>query len=102
MDLRVALPGARPRPDIAFTRSRVAVFVDGCFWHCCPDHGRPPKTNRSYWGPKLARNVERDRRDTLALEGAGWRVVRLWEHVPVVEGVSVVEAALAGVAGQGG
>ncbi|MDT0392235.1 very short patch repair endonuclease [Streptomyces dubilierae] len=80
VDLRLKLQGANPRPDIVFTRARVAVFVDGCFWHCCPDHGRQPGVNGGYWGPKLARNVARDRAADEALETAGWTVVRVWEH----------------------
>ena len=84
-----------PRPDIVFTRSRVAVFVDGCYWHRCPLHGNTPKVNTDYWGPKFARNVERDRLDSEALESEGWEVVRLWEHVPVDEAVEEVRAALA-------
>ncbi|MDE2837026.1 MAG: very short patch repair endonuclease [Chloroflexota bacterium] len=67
--------------DIAFTGKRVAVFVDGCFWHLCPDHGRIPKSNQAYWIPKLQRNVDRDRATDSGLREAGWRVLRLWEHV---------------------
>jgi DNA mismatch endonuclease (patch repair protein) len=73
----------------------VAVFVDGCFWHCCPVHGRPPISNPAYWGPKLARNVERDRRDTERLASQGWTVLRLWEHTPLEEAIARVEEALA-------
>lgn len=68
------------RVDVAFPRARVAVFVDGCFWHRCPKHGNDPRSNSSYWGPKLARNVERDREVNTRLAAAGWRVVRIWEH----------------------
>src|SRR5207244_7961450 len=60
--------GVRARPDVLFTRMRVAVFVDGCFWHDCPDHGTSPKANSEYWAAKLAVNKERDRRTTAALE----------------------------------
>ena len=67
--------------DVAFTRRKVAIFVDGCFWHRCPDHGTTPKSNRSYWIPKLNDNVERDRRVTADLVAQGWHVVRVWEHV---------------------
>jgi DNA mismatch endonuclease (patch repair protein) len=74
--------GVRVRPDIVFTARKVAVFVDGCFWHVCPEHGRQPTTNDWYWAPKLRRNVERDRRADQALRAAGWRVVRAWEHEP--------------------
>ncbi|MBB4766692.1 very short patch repair endonuclease [Amorphoplanes digitatis] len=93
-DLRVDLDGARVRPDIAFTRKRIAVFVDGCFWHLCPEHGRKPKVNDWYWGPKLQRTVERDLAATAALQAAGWTVVRVWEHVPVDTAVEEVERAI--------
>ena len=92
-DLRIDLGAVKPRPDIVFTRARVAVFVDGCFWHCCPEHGRRPRQNVDYWDPKLARNVERDRRYDDALEEADWTVVRVWEHVPIGEAVSKVKQA---------
>src|ERR1700759_4905576 len=75
----------RVRPDMAFTARKVAVFVDGCFWHACPEHGSKPRANEWYWGPKLVRNVERDRINDAALILAGWTVVRLWEHVPIHE-----------------
>lgn len=80
-----ALPTARWRVDIAFTRAKVAVFIDGCFWHGCPEHATNPKTNADYWLPKLARNRERDREATAALEAAGWLVLRFWEHEPPEE-----------------
>ncbi len=70
----------RVRPDVVFTRVRVAVFVDGCYWHSCPEHATSPRSNAGYWLPKLARNVERDRANDAALAAAGWRVVRVWEH----------------------
>ncbi len=80
-----AVPPAGTHVDIAFTNRKVAIFIDGCFWHQCPVHGTSPKTHSDYWLPKLARNVERDRSDTAALEAAGWEVVRCWEHEDVVE-----------------
>lgn len=79
-DLPIRLGGTLVRPDIVFTRRRVAIFVDGCFWHCCPVHGRKPTSNGDYWSPKLTSNVQRDRRQTAALESAGWQVLRFWEH----------------------
>jgi len=92
-DFRLDLPLRRVRPDIAFTARKVAVFVDGCFWHACPDHGSKPKSNEWYWSPKLQKNVERDRAADAALEQAGWTVVRLWEHVPLADAVAqVIEA----------
>jgi DNA mismatch endonuclease, patch repair protein len=94
-DFRLDLSaGRRVRPDIAFTRLKVAVFVDGCFWHACPDHGSKPKNNEWYWSPKLLRNVERDRAADAALTADGWQVVRLWEHVPLDDAVSAVLEAL--------
>jgi DNA mismatch endonuclease (patch repair protein) len=95
-DLRLDLPQRRVRPDIAFTARKVAVFVDGCFWHACPQHGSQPKNNEWYWSPKLLRNVERDREADAALAEAGWLVVRLWEHVPVADAVAAVVAAVGG------
>lgn len=79
-DYRIDAGGVRVKPDIVFPRAKVAVFVDGCFWHCCPIHGTQPKRNSDYWTPKLARNVERDRENDAALGEAGWMVVRVWEH----------------------
>ena len=93
-DHRLDLPLRRVRPDIAFTRRKVAVFVDGCFWHACPEHGSKPRNNEWYWGPKLLRNVERDRANDAALTLAGWSVIRLWEHVPLDEAVTTVVTAL--------
>lgn len=67
------------KPDFVFRRERVAVFVDGCFWHGCPRHATKPANNRAFWQAKLARNAERDREVTRELRKAGWRVVRVWE-----------------------
>ena len=90
--------GRRVRPDIVFTARKVAGFVDGCFWHACPEHGGKPKKNEWYWSPKLVKNVERDRMNDAALSGAGWTVVRLWEHVPLDEAVATVVRTLAATA----
>ena len=73
----VKLPG---RPDIVFTRARLAIFVDGCFWHGCPVHGRMPNSNKSYWKPKLLGNMQRDQDNNKKLKDAGWKVLRIWEH----------------------
>jgi DNA mismatch endonuclease (patch repair protein) len=73
-------PLVRRRADIVFTRRRIAVFIDGCFWQGCPVHATSPKTNTDYWAPKLARNIERDLETNALLEAAGWRVLRFWEH----------------------
>lgn len=93
-DFRIDLPDGRVRPDIVFTRRRVAVFLDGCFWHVCPEHGTEPRNNEWYWAPKLRRNVERDLRADAALQAAGWGVVRIWEHESLDEAVAAVRAAL--------
>jgi DNA mismatch endonuclease (patch repair protein) len=82
------------RVDIVFPRPRLAVFVDGCFWHCCPEHGGRPKANAEYWTPKLARNVERDRQTDARLRSAGWTVLRIWEHVPPDRAANLVAEAL--------
>jgi DNA mismatch endonuclease, patch repair protein len=84
----------RVRADIVFQRARLAVFVDGCFWHVCPEHGNVPRRNVHYWAPKLRRNVKRDAEVTAALEDQGWVVLRLWEHVPVDDAVARVLRAL--------
>lgn len=68
------------RPDFIFPKLRLAVFVDGCFWHGCPQHGTQPKGNAAFWRKKFAANVARDRRADRALRRAGWRVLRIWEH----------------------
>jgi DNA mismatch endonuclease (patch repair protein) len=68
------------KPDFVFPKSRLAVFVDGCFWHGCPKHGTRPKQNRKFWDAKIARNRARDRRVNRELRKLGWRVVRIWEH----------------------
>ncbi|MEN9675162.1 MAG: hypothetical protein RIS76_1058 [Verrucomicrobiota bacterium] len=68
------------KPDFIFRVHRVAVFVDGCFWHACPKHSKTPSTNRKFWTEKLSRNAARDRHVARALGLRGWRVVRIWEH----------------------
>lgn len=70
----------RRTADLVFGPAKVAVFVDGCFWHRCPDHYRPPRSNAEYWEPKIERNVERDRETDTRLQQDGWTVVRVWEH----------------------
>ncbi|MGO8698913.1 MAG: very short patch repair endonuclease [Limisphaerales bacterium] len=68
------------RPDFVFQRQRLAVFVDGCFWHGCPKHGRRPATNALFWALKLGKNTRRDRRVKVHLRALGWKVIRLWQH----------------------
>lgn len=86
--------GTRVRPDVVFPGRRIAVFIDGCFWHGCTEHGTNPRINRDYWGPKLARNQARDKRNTAALEADGWVVIRVWEHQPTDAIVRVIGRAL--------
>jgi len=76
--IQTAIPG---RPDVVISRVRLAVFVDGCFWHSCPQcRIRVPVSNRPYWAAKLKRNFERDRRVRKELRSLGWNVIRIWEH----------------------
>ena len=80
--------------DIAFVRDRVAVFVDGCFWHGCPAHGTSPRTNSSYWETKLSRNRTRDASVDFALSEAGWIVIRCWEHESVSQSTERIRLSL--------
>lgn len=73
-------PSLRVRGDIVFTRRKVVVFIDGCFWHGCPEHATAPKNNAEWWRAKLMANQQRDAKNSEALERLGWRVVRVWEH----------------------
>jgi DNA mismatch endonuclease (patch repair protein) len=95
---RRPVPGLRREADLVFPRARVAVFVDGCFWHGCPDHGVAPRVNSEYWSSKLARNVVRDQETTAALSVAGWNVVRVWEHEAPASAAARVQAAVRGQA----
>ncbi len=74
------VPGVRRRPDIVFGPARVAVFVDGCFWHGCPQHETTAKANARFWRDKIAANQKRDSDTNTRLKAAGWSVVRVWEH----------------------
>ena len=90
-------PSLRCRGDIVFTRRRLVVFVDGCFWHGCPTHATAPKNNAEWWQAKLAANVARDRRNRKALEDLGWTVVQIWEHEDPDGAAARVSARLAGL-----
>jgi DNA (cytosine-5)-methyltransferase 1 len=87
------LEGLRRTADIVFTSRRLAVFVDGCFWHGCPEHARDTKSNTKWWAKKISANKERDVDTTLQLEGAGWTVMRIWEHEDPVDAAERVIAA---------
>ncbi len=91
---RAPLPGLRSRADIVFGPARVAVYVDGCFWHSCPEHGTRPKANAEWWEQKLSRNRERDAETDRALRENGWEVVRIWEHEDPVEAADRVTRVL--------
>lgn len=87
--------GRKCRPDISFVSERVAIFLDGCFWHNCPEHGRTPGgKNAEYWREKFRRNSERDRLDTIALESAGWVVLRYWEHMDLLQAAQEIAAVV--------
>lgn len=88
-------PRLRRRADIVFTRARVAVFIDGCFWHDCPIHGSSPKSNSEWWRNKLAANVRRDRDTDSRLQDAGWTVLRIWEHESAAKAVARIVDTLA-------
>jgi DNA mismatch endonuclease (patch repair protein) len=92
------LPGLRRRADVAFPRRRLAVFVDGCFWHGCPEHGTWPKANAAWWRAKITANQERDRDTDRCLREAGWEVVRVWAHEPPAQVATQVASRLAAIA----
>jgi DNA mismatch endonuclease (patch repair protein) len=93
---RPPLPGLRRRADIVFGPAKVAVFIDGCFWHGCPEHGRrETQANPGYWSGKIARNRERDADTDARLADAGWAVVRVWEHEPPVESAELIARTVA-------
>ncbi len=93
------VPGLRRHADVVFTRAKVAVFVDGCFWHRCSEHGTAPKNNAEWWRRKLQRNVDRDRETDARLRDAGWTVVRVWEHESIDAAADAVVAAVRGASG---
>ncbi len=89
------VPGLPRRSiDIAFPGPRIAVFLDGCFWHGCPKHATSPKANAEWWRQKLDRNIARDRETTEHLVNAGWTVLRFWEHEDPVSVAADVAAAV--------
>jgi DNA mismatch endonuclease, patch repair protein len=90
-----ALPILRRRADVAFPRLRIAVFVDGCFWHGCPDHGTWPKQNADWWRAKVEANQRRDADTDTKLKEQGWCVIRVWEHEAAEAAAHRVAAAVA-------
>lgn len=92
--VQLKVPGNRRRTiDIAFTRVRLAVYVDGCFWHGCPAHHKLPRTNSEWWQWKVELNQRRDTSTSAALEAAGWQVLRIWEHTDPDEAADAVALA---------
>jgi DNA mismatch endonuclease (patch repair protein) len=92
---RRPIQAIRRTADIVFPTQQLAVFVDGCFWHGCPDHHTVAKTNADYWSAKVERNRSRDRQTDEVLADAGWTVLRIWEHIDVVRAADLVQAAVA-------
>jgi DNA mismatch endonuclease (patch repair protein) len=90
----LVIPKLRRRADIVFTKAKVAVFVDGCFWHSCPEHRTFPKANAAWWADKLRTNRRRDAETDRTLLKEGWRVVRVWEHESAGEAAARIIAAL--------
>ncbi|MFB7855917.1 very short patch repair endonuclease [Rhodococcus qingshengii] len=93
---RAPIKGVRRRADLVFPRRKVAVFVDGCFWHSCPQHATFPKNNAQWWTDKLAANVVRDRDTDARLAEQGWTVIRIWEHEDPLVAAERVQKALLG------
>jgi len=93
VDFRL-VPTLRVRGDIVFTRRRIAVFVDGCFWHGCPTHATQPKSNAEWWREKLGANIARDQRNREALTALGWTVVQIWEHLDPEQAVAEIVQTL--------
>jgi DNA mismatch endonuclease (patch repair protein) len=88
------LPGLRRTADLVFSRAKVAVFLDGCFWHGCPVHHTAAKSNRAFWAEKVARNKARDEDTNRRLKDAGWVVIRVWEHDDPIVAAEVIRAAV--------
>jgi DNA mismatch endonuclease, patch repair protein len=87
--LKARTPGGKP--DVTFPKQRLALFIDGCFWHGCPLHYARPRSRQNFWSAKLAENIDRDWRQSTALQAAGWCVVRLWEHEVILDLVQAAE-----------
>nr|WP_198168270.1 very short patch repair endonuclease [Herbidospora yilanensis] len=84
------LPGVRRTADMVFTRDKIAVFLDGCYWHGCEEHYRPARKNAEFWSQKISSNRARDRETDSVLRDAGWQVIRIWEHEPAREAAARV------------
>lgn len=93
-NMLIRLEAGRARPDIVFPRQKIAVFLDGCFWHGCPEHGEMPVGNREFWRRKIEGNQARDAEQTEALQAAGWRVLRFWEHQSPSSAAAAIETVV--------
>jgi DNA mismatch endonuclease (patch repair protein) len=87
-------PDLRRTADLLFARRRIAVFVDGCYWHGCPEHFQPPKSNTEFWTSKIDRNRDRDAQTNDVLRRRGWTVLRFWTHEPATAVADVIETAV--------
>lgn len=94
VDSSLPLPGLRRRADLTFTKARVAVFLDGCFWHGCPEHFTTAKANAEFWREKVRRNRERDQETDRALRKLGWVSIRIWEHEDPQAAAERIEAVV--------
>lgn len=88
------VPGARVKADMVFTKAKVAVFIDGCFWHGCPEHFIPPKNNADWWAAKIQENRDRDAKSRADLHALGWNVVSIWEHADPAVAVREIKDAI--------
>jgi DNA mismatch endonuclease (patch repair protein) len=93
-DMPIPLDGLRARPDVVFPRAKVAILLDGCWWHGCSEHGMRPKRNAKFWNHKLDETIERDRRVRAALADAGWTVIQVWEHEPIEDATERIECVV--------
>ena len=92
--MHASVTGAAAQRRHCFSRIKLAVFIDGCFWHGCPEHYSRPRTNVSYWTDKIAGNVTRDHDTNIQLRNAGWHVLRIWEHIEPADAARAVAAAV--------
>jgi DNA mismatch endonuclease (patch repair protein) len=93
--IHLRVQSSRRTIDVAFPKEKIAVFLDGCFWHGCPKHGTWPKSNAMFWREKIERNVVRDAETTSALQHGGWVVLRFWEHTPINDVVAgIIDSVL--------
>lgn len=93
-DMQIRCVDLSVRPDVVFTKAKVVVFQDGCWWHGCSEHGMRPKRNAAFWNQKIDETIKRDQRVTAALTDCGWIVIRVWEHEPIASAAERIEQAV--------